>query len=212
MLDRIIDALRFAGVDCIAVVGGDEVRNACTDRVEKIVDESDRGSENVLRALRAWPEDGMPLLYATSDMPYVSGETVGDFVERVPDGTLAMAVAEFSDFVTRFPDAPPTFGITLGGERIVNGGVLSIPAGCAERIADLAMRLFDARKQPWRMATLVSPLMVLRFALGRLGIAHLETTAERLVHVPAKAVRHCAPELGFDADDAAEFAYARTHA
>jgi GTP:adenosylcobinamide-phosphate guanylyltransferase len=212
MLDRIIDALRFAGVDCIAVVGGDEVRNACADRVEKVVDESDRGSENVLRALRAWPNDGTPFLYATSDMPYVNGEAVLDFVGRVPDGALAMAVAEFSDFTARFPDAPPAFGITLAGERIVNGGLLSIPGGSAERIADFAMRLFDARKQPWRMATLVSPLMLIRFALGRLGISQLEATAERLVHVPAKAVRRCAPELGFDADDAPEFEYARTHA
>jgi hypothetical protein len=212
MLDLIIDALRFAGVDSIAVVGGDEVRTACVDRVEKIVDESDSGSQNVLRALRAWPEDGAPFLYATSDMPFVTGAAVCDFVERIADGTLAMAIAEFSDFTARFPQAPPTFGITLSGERIVNGGLLSIPGGCAGRIADFAMRLFDARKQPWRMATLVSPMMVLRFALGRLSIAQLEATAERLIGVSARAVRRCAPELGFDADTVAEFEYARSHA
>ena len=60
----------------IAIVGGSEVRAAFEARVETIVDESPSGSQNLLRALRAWPEDGEPLIYATSDLPYVSGAAV----------------------------------------------------------------------------------------------------------------------------------------
>ncbi|MEO6836114.1 MAG: nucleotidyltransferase family protein [Candidatus Tumulicola sp.] len=208
MLDRSIDALRGAGAVRIAVVGGSAVRDACSKRVERVIDESPSGAQNVLRALRAWPDDdGEPLLYATSDMPYVTAGAIGDFVTRVPSGAIALALAEFADFAIRFPGAPP-FGINLARERVVNGGIFSLPAGSCSRIARFATLLFEARKRPWRMATLVSPLAMLRLLLGRLSIAEIESVAGKAANVPAAAVRRCAPELGFDADTLAEYRYA----
>jgi CTP:molybdopterin cytidylyltransferase MocA len=208
MLDRIIEALRGAGVTSVAVVGGPEVREACGDRVERIVDESPSGTQNVLRALGAWPDDdGRPLLYATSDMPYVTVEAVADFVRRVPNGAIAVALTEHADFAVRFPGAPP-FGIDLAGERVVNGGIFSVPSGSCANVAALATRFFQARKQPWRMAMLVSPLAIARLAAGRLSVSHIEDEARRVIKVPAAAVRGCAPELGFDADTLLEYRYA----
>lgn len=212
MLDRIVDALRGAGCTRIAVVGGDEVRAACAGRVESIVEESASGSANLLRALDVWPDDdAQPLLYATSDLPYVTAAAVEDFVRRTPPNAIAVSLAEYADFDRRFPSAPP-FGITLARERVVNGGIFSIPPGSRARIAKLATAFFAARKQPWRMATLVSPLALLRFATGRLGIVELEALASRLAGSPAAAVRSCAPELGYDADTLAEYQYACRHA
>ncbi len=207
MLDRIVDALRGAGVTRIAVVGGPEVRAACAHRVEQIVDESPSGAENVLRALRAWPDDDEPLLYATSDLPYVTAAAIADFLQRVPLGSIAMAVSEHADYDARFPGAPPC-GIDLARERVVNGGIFSLPGTSRTAVADLATRLFEARKAPWRMATLVSPLAMLRLAAGRLSIGHIEREAYRAVKRPAAAVRGCAPELAFDADTVAEYRYA----
>jgi CTP:molybdopterin cytidylyltransferase MocA len=209
MLARMIVALRAAGVSEIAVVGGDEVRMACTASVDRFVSESPSGSENLLRALRAWP-DNERLLYATSDLPYVTAAAIGDFVERVGQGTLAVALAEFGEFAARFPGAPP-FGITLAGERVVNGGLFSIPHGATEKLASMATRFFEARKRPWRMASLVGPAVLIRFLSGRLRVADLETMALHVLQVPAQALRGCAPELAFDVDTAADYRYACTH-
>ncbi|MGA8533921.1 MAG: hypothetical protein WB615_07415, partial [Candidatus Tumulicola sp.] len=199
------------GVVRIAVVGGAEVRAACAGRVDRMVDEGATGSQNVLRALRAWPDDdGQPLLYATSDLPYVTAAAVMDFVGRVPHGAIAMALSEYADFAARFPGAPP-FGIRLASDRVVNGGVFCFPAGSCASLANLATRFFEARKAPWRMATLVSPVAMLRLAAGRLSIAQIEREAYRLVKLPAAAVRRCAPELAYDTDTLAEYQYARDH-
>lgn len=211
MLLRIIGGLRASGATRIAVVGGNEVYAACKSDVESFIEEGESGAENLLRALRAWPDDDTPLVYATSDLPYVTSEAIRDFIARVPEGTLAIALAEVGDFSARFPGAPP-FGITLAGERVVNGGVFSIPGGAIEPVARLATRFFDARKKPWRMASLVSPLVLLRFAFGRLSIAQLEALAKRVLNVPARAIRGCSPELAFDADTLIEYQYACTHA
>jgi hypothetical protein len=210
MLDRMIAALRAAGIAEIAVVGGDEVRAACGSRVDRFVQESPSGSENLLRALRAWP-DNERLLYATSDLPYVTDEAICDFKRRVGEGTLAVALSEFGEFSKRFPGAQ-SFGITLAGERVVNGGLFSIPQGATEQLASIATRFFEARKRPWRMASLVGPGVLVRFLSGRLRVADLEAMALHVLQVPAQALRGCAPELAFDVDTEADYRYACAHA
>jgi len=209
MLARMLDALRAAGVDEIAVVGGAEVRAACGAAIDRFVEESPSGSENLLRALRAWP-DGERLLYATSDLPYVNAAAVADFAGRVGQGALAVALAEHGEFVARFPGAPPV-GIKLGGERVVNGGLFAIPQGAGEKLAAMATRFFEARKRPWRMASLVGPGVLVRFLSGRLRVADLEEMALHVLQVPAQALRGCAPELAFDVDVIDEYRYACAH-
>jgi GTP:adenosylcobinamide-phosphate guanylyltransferase len=206
MLDRILDALRGAGATRIAVVGGAEVRAACGERVERVVDEAATGEQNVALALHAW-DDEEPLLYATSDLPYVTAASVADFVRRVPLGAIGMPLAEHADFTSRFAGAP-TAGIVLAGERVVNGGVFVLPPGSRSHVARLAAAFFSARKAPWRMASLIGPIPLLRLALRRLSVAGIEREALRVVGVPCVAVPRCAPELAFDADTDAEYRYA----
>lgn len=210
MLDRIIQALRGAGATRIALVGGSEVRAAAQDQVERFVDESPSGSQNMLRALRAWPDDGEPLLYATSDLPYVTAATVTNFVKRVPPQTLCVALSHHSDYVARFPDAP-TAGITLAGERVVNGGVFMIPGGSVDPLAAIATQFFDARKRPWQMAGLVGAAVLFRFVFRRLSVADLERRAHQTLGVQALGLRNCAPELAFDVDGENEYRYALAH-
>jgi GTP:adenosylcobinamide-phosphate guanylyltransferase len=207
MLDRVIDALRGAGVDRIAVVGGSAVRQACAASVDRFIDEGDSGIENVRRALAAWPEDGAPLLYATSDMPYVSDSAVRDFVSRVPERTIAISLTEHDAFVRRFPEAPP-FGIRLAGERVVNGGCFLLPPGSTTAVVDYATKLFEARKAPWKMVGMVQPMALIKFAIGRLSVPDVERVAYRIVGFPSLGVRNCAPELAYDADTATEYRYA----
>jgi CTP:molybdopterin cytidylyltransferase MocA len=210
MLDRVVGALRGAGATRIAVVGGDEVRAACGDRVELVVEEARSGTENLVRALRAWPDDGDPLIYATSDMPYVDASAVSGFLTRVPAGHVALPLAEFQDFDARFPGAPPC-GITLRGERVVNGDVFYIPGGLAAKVETIASRFFDARKHPWQMAGFVSPRILVRFLFRRLGIGHIEAHAHKVLGVPALALRGCPPELAFDADTVDDYRYVSAH-
>jgi CTP:molybdopterin cytidylyltransferase MocA len=210
MLDRCIDALRGAGATQIAVVGGSAVRDACADRVELVIDEAQSGTENLVKAMRAWPDDGAELLYATSDMPYVSAQAVSEFLERVPRNHVAMPLAEMPDFEARFPGAPPC-GITLNRERVVNGDVFYLPGGSVARVEAIAKRFFEARKHPWQMASLVSPRLMVRFLFRRLGVGHVEEHARKVLGVSAVAVRRSAPELALDADTLADYEYARAH-
>lgn len=205
-LQLTIDALHALGIRRIAVVGGDDVRRACEPSVERVIDESTDGAENLRRALSAW-DTTAPLLYLTSDMPFITADALRAFLARVPPGTLALPLCEWSDFVRRFPQAPP-FGIELAGEKVVNGGAFVIPAGAQERIERFARQFFDARKSVWRMAKLAGPALLLQFAFRRLGVSRIEMRASRLLDVSALAVRSAPPELAFDVDGLEEYRYA----
>lgn len=210
MLARTISVLRENGVQRIAIVGNAEVRDSVDGVVEKMVDDAGSGAKNVLAALDAWPDDGEPLLYLTCDMPYITAPALREFLERVPNDALAMPLTEIADFVARFPQAPP-FGITLAGERVVNGGVFHIPAGASARIRSFATALFDARKAPWRMATIAGPMLLLKFALKRLSIEELEARAQKVLGMNVAAIRNAAPELAYDADTVDEYRYSVDH-
>jgi CTP:molybdopterin cytidylyltransferase MocA len=210
MLARTIEALRACGFERIAVVGNDEIAAACQPFAPiRMVADAGTGAGNVLGALDAWQDDDA-LLYLTCDMPYIDASSLQSVLDRIEPATLSMPLAESVDFVRRFPDAPP-FGITLAGDRVINAGVFHIPAGARARIRALATTMFEARKAPWKMASLAGPLTLLRFAFGRASVSALEARARKVLAMPVRALRSAPPELAFDADTDAEYAYALDH-
>lgn len=209
LLGRAVVALRGIGVERIAVVGGDEVAEQLAEDV-RLVPEAESGSENLRRALRAW-ENETPLLYLTSDMPFVSAAALKTFVDASPRDALTLPLTEHAQFEARFPGAPP-FGITLAGERVVNGGAFLIPPGGTGPIERVAAQLFDARKSPLRMARLAGAGLLARFVFRRLSIAILESRARHLLGFSAFAVRNAPPELAYDVDLLEEYEYALTRA
>lgn len=210
MIESVIVALRDAGADRIALIAGPEVRERYGARVEQTIDASPSGGINIMRALNAWPEDGTSLLYATCDLPYLTAASVADFIHRAPHDALAMSLVDASRYAARFPGCPG-FGITLAGERIVNGGVFLLPPDGAPRVERVARRFFDARKAPWRMASIIGIGTLWRLVAGRLSIRDLETKARAALGIRAIAVRDCAPELAFDVDTVADYTYACEH-
>jgi CTP:molybdopterin cytidylyltransferase MocA len=205
-----IDALRGAGVGRIAVIGGNEIREACQASVERVIDESSDGTQNLRRALHSW-DSSLPLLYLTSDMPFITAAAITRLMALVPPHTLAIPLTEWEIFEERFPGAPP-FGITLAGEKVVNGGAFVIPPNAHEKIETFAVKLFEARKSVLRMARLTGPALLLQFAFRRLSIAKLQAHAQRLLGLPALALRGAPPELAYDVDILREYEYALAQA
>jgi hypothetical protein len=211
MLDRTIRALREIGTGKIAVVGNDRVADACGSRVERIVPDTGTGAGNLLAGLNAWGHcEDERLLLVTCDMPYIDAASLRKFVDAVGAGVLAMPLTEQADFAARFPGAPE-FGITLAGERVVNGGVFHIPTSAIARVRSAAAAMFDARKYPWRMARVAGPTVLVRFLFRQLSIAHVERRARDVLELDVRAVRGSAPELAYDADTVDEYRYACTN-
>ncbi|MBC5810316.1 MAG: hypothetical protein GIW95_05605 [Candidatus Eremiobacteraeota bacterium] len=120
---------------------------------------------------------------------------------------MALPLASEADYLAAYPGAPPHV-TAIGGERVANGNVVYFGPGTIERVLPASQRLFDARKSLWRMASLLGPLLLLRFASRTLRIAHVEQRAATLLGVRARAVRNASPALCFDIDTLDDYRYA----
>ncbi|HZO94589.1 MAG TPA: NTP transferase domain-containing protein [Candidatus Baltobacteraceae bacterium] len=202
LLDVALNACAGAGVDGIAVVGGDDVAAHLRGTGVRTIPAAADGGTNVERALDAWP--GERFVYLTSDLPFVAAPDVRDLIARSERVELAMALASAAAYEARFPNAPP-HGLALGRERIANGSAFVVGAAAAAPARALAARFFAARKNLLKLAALLGPMMCARFATRTLRIADLEAYASRALGVAVAAVRDCAPGLCYDVDTLAEY-------
>jgi CTP:molybdopterin cytidylyltransferase MocA len=209
MLDVAIEAARGTGAERVLVVGGDEVRAHCADRVDGVLDDAGEGRENVRRAMIAGNADHLLLL--TSDMPFIDAAALNAFVSAAQGCDVALPVSSGADYEAAYPGAPPHV-TDLGGERIANGNVVYFAPGSAQRVLPVAQRLFDARKSLWRMASLLGPALLVRFALRRLRIEDIERRAREELGIDARACRNLAPSLCFDVDGDEDYRYAQRRA
>jgi CTP:molybdopterin cytidylyltransferase MocA len=208
LIDAAVASARANGARRIVVIGGDAVAAHCGGDVDEVVPESPDGRENIRKAISKGA--GEALLLMTSDMPFVSAPALAAFLERAVAADVALPLASAEAYEAAYPGAPPHV-TRLGNERIANGSVVYFGPGVAPRVLDPARKLFAARKNLLRMALLLGPPLLVRFACGRLEIEHVEARARALLGIDARAVRDSAPELCFDVDTTADYRYALAH-
>ncbi|GAC1305296.1 MAG: hypothetical protein NVSMB21_06780 [Vulcanimicrobiaceae bacterium] len=209
LLARAIAAARGSGATRIAVIGNDDVRRACEADVDRVVPEGPDGRANIERALGSSADRA--LLLMTSDLPFVSAVALDAFLRRARAHEVALPLAEDEAYRAAYPGAPRHV-TRVGRERVANGSVAYFAPGVAPRALEAAGRLFAARSSPVRLAALLGPARLARFALGRLRIEHLEALATSFLGRDVRAIRGSPPELCFDIDTATELAYARAFA
>jgi CTP:molybdopterin cytidylyltransferase MocA len=209
LLDAAIVAARDAGAARIAVVGGAAVRAHCAGRVDVVIDESSDGRENLRRALAAGEDD--ELLLSTSDLPFIDGAGLRAFLAACGDADVALPLARAADYERAYPGAPAHV-TRVGRERVANGSVAYFAPGVVPRVLDVATRLFAARKSLLRMASLLGPALLVRFAFGTLTVGDIEARAQSVLGLRARAVRDAAPGLCYDIDTLDDYAYAVAHA
>jgi CTP:molybdopterin cytidylyltransferase MocA len=205
LVDAAIDAAWGSGVRRVVVIGGDAVRAHCGARVDDVLPESANGRENIAAAMATGR--GEALLLFASDMPFVHADMVRAFLDGANGADVALPLADGAAYERTYPGAP-NHVTRIGRERVANGSVVYFAPGVAPRALAAAQALFDARKSLTRMATVLGIPLLLRFAVGRLRIDHVESRAKTLLGVRARAVRNASPGLCFDIDTAEDYRYA----
>jgi GTP:adenosylcobinamide-phosphate guanylyltransferase len=207
LLDRILAAIAGAGIAEIAVVA-DPAAGMRLPENARLVPAAPSGAANVALALDAWPDDD--LLFATSDLPFVTAAELVAFLAASADCDLTMPLAAAAAYEAAFPGAPPHI-MTLCGERIAGGSVFFIGRDARAQVRAIAGRFFDARKSAVGMARLLGPALLLRYLVRRLRIAHVEQRAASVFGVRAAAIRDSGPGLSYDVDTLADYRYACAH-
>jgi GTP:adenosylcobinamide-phosphate guanylyltransferase len=205
MLERVLRALRSASTigrircvtqpDAFGSAFGDD-RTLCDDIVTPGGDLID----SLLAGFAGVPDDEMVLVAAT-DIPLVTARALDAFVRsaRGMECDLGYGCVRKEPHVAAYPQVRHTW-VRLREGTFCGAGVSLIRAGAANRVASLLRSFAARRKSPLRLASLFSPFLVVRVALGLVGIAELERRADELTGVRCRGIPSDEAELAVNVD------------
>lgn len=207
MLARVVDALRTAGIDRIAVLASDP----------KVMDHArELGCEVLLAA--AGPSAsvaigleklGAPLLVTTSDHALLRPEWVRDFIADAPPETdVAVLLARREAIETAMPDSKRTY-LRFADGQWSGCNLFLLASEQAGKAIDTWKMVEADRKRPWRIAARLGLGMLVSYAIGRLTLAEAIAGLGRRIGVNASLVAARDGLAAVDVDKPKDLADAR---
>jgi GTP:adenosylcobinamide-phosphate guanylyltransferase len=210
LVERVIAALRSArAIDRIIAVAppSTHASSALSAADERRADGA-RMIESLAGGLSGLDPDTLVLVTA-ADLPVLSAAAIAEFLERARerDLDLGYAVVERRDHIARYPAVPHTWAKLREG-RFCGGGAVTLKPRVLPALRTVLDDLGAARKSPLHLAGLFGWDILLRFALGTLGIAAAERRASTILGGPAGAIRCRLPEIAVNVDRVTDIALA----
>lgn len=209
MLARVINALRAANVDDIAVAANaPAVATEAAANGGRMLPAAAGPSASTGAALASL---GAPLLVTTGDHALLQPAWIRDFLAEVPPAAdVAVLLARRESVERAAPGSRRTYLRFADGDWSgCNLFLLATPR------AEAAVRLWQAverdRKRPWRIVGRLGPGLLLRYLLGRLSLAEAIAALGRRAGVVA-AVVECRDGLAaVDVDKPADLDFVRAY-
>ena len=191
LLERVVGALDAAGADRIAVAADDPQVEAAlaalrpAARLERLAPAAGP-SLTVANALDAL---GAPLLVTTVDHALLDPEWVRRFLADVPDDAdVAVLLAPEAAVRAAAPQTKRTY-LKFRDGRYSGCNLFLLRTGRARAAVELWRTVERHRKQPWKIALILGPGMLLRYLLGRLTLDQAVERLGRRAGARAAAVR-----------------------
>lgn len=186
--------------------------SALDDAALALADERRGDGPRITESLRAGLAGADPddlLLVSAADLPVLTAEAVGDFVERALERELDLGYGCVGRSAHRgvFADVPHTWARLREG-TFCGAGLFALRPRAFPALERFLEDLGRARKNPLALASLFGVDIVARFALGAVSIADLEARASKLLGRPAGALISPFPEIAVNVDRASDVALA----
>lgn len=150
------------------------------------------------------------VIIATSDMPWLTKESVKGFLARRPDGCdLAYPILLAQDCLDRYPGLPRT-SVALREGKYTGGNLIWAKTKAVKILAPWMERAYEARKSPLALGRMIGWDLLSRMAIGKvspqtLSIGYLERRVSHTLGIEVKAVSCPFPEIGTDIDSAEQY-------
>lgn len=207
MLARVVDALRLAGIERIAVSASDlQVMDLARELGCEVLFAAEGPSASVAVGLKML---GTPLLVTTSDHALLQAEWVTGFVQDTPpDADVAVLLARREAIETAMPGSRRTYLRFADGQW--SGCNLFLLASERASAAIETWKMVEAdRKRPWRIAARLGLGMLASYALGRLTLAEAIAGLGRRIGISARLVAARNGLAAIDVDKPQDLADAR---
>jgi hypothetical protein len=164
--------------------------------------------ESLESGLAGAPPDDLVLI-AASDLPVLTADAIGDFLERTRarDLDVAYAIVSQREHLDAYPAVPHTWAKMVEG-RFCGGGLVALKPRALPALRGVLDDLGKARKSPLRLAALFGWDILPRFALGSLTVAAAEQRASKILGAPVGAIQCAHPEVAVNVDRPSDVALA----
>jgi CTP:molybdopterin cytidylyltransferase MocA len=200
---------QLEGVGRRVVIGGERVRTeAQSHGAEGVLEEGASGPENIFRGLewlQAQERPAARVLIATTDLPFLSAESIRAFVQACPqEADISIPIISANAFETQFPGTASAY-VPLKSGSVTVGCVFMLSPEALLRARGHIETLFEARKSNLALARVVGMSTILRLLTKRLDVHHIEARCSRVLGVRGVGVRGAPPELAYDMDTLEDF-------
>ncbi len=202
MVRYVLGAFRRVGkIERIVLVGPVEQFECLKDDYAlELVPEESSILENLAAAIR-YLKTKKPLLIATADIPLITPEGTGDFLQKsYPfDLDFYYPIVRKEVCESSFPGVKRTF-VKLQEGSFTGGNIFLVNSTTIEPNLPFLKQFIDSRKKPLKMVSMFGAGFLMNGLAGKLSIAQLEKRFSELFNLKAKAIISDYPELGFDMD------------
>lgn len=187
LLHRVLNAVHGAGADPIGVSANDaQIHAALAGAKVKILPPSAGPSQSVADGAGAL---GFPLIVTTVDHALLKPEWITQFLADTPaDADVAVLLASEARVRAAAPQTKRTY-LKFRDGRYSGCNLFLLRNENALKVIAVWRKVEAMRKQPWKIAAMLGPSFLLRYALGLLTLDETVARLGRLADVKAAAVR-----------------------
>jgi len=206
MIEYVIDAVKAAeDIKKVVVVGPeDKLSRYLYGKVDAVIDSGGNVMENVMAGIKYLKPQGN-ILICSCDIPLITTEAINDFISRSKtlNADLCYPIVEKAVNDDKYPDMERTY-VKIKEGRFTGGNIFYVNPEAVENGLLFADRLVKARKNPLKMARLLSFSFMLHLILGNLEISAVEEKFSRMTGIKARAIVSLFPEVGQDVDKSSD--------
>ena len=201
LIDYVLRALAATGIGLdVAIVGLEPSALSGTPVPCRFFADRRGMIQNLQAGLAAFGPSGH-LLVCSCDLPFLSAESITDFLERSAKtgADLCYPIVREDVLERQFPGAGRSYRKIVEGS-FAGGDLLWLAPSVVERNARFVQNLAENRKSAWGLVKVMGVKTVLRFLTGRLRVSHLEQRASKLLGCRVAAIETHYPEIAMDID------------
>lgn len=187
LLARVLGAVEKAGAQAIGVSANDEAIKAALAGSKAVVLPPSAGpSQSVADGAGAL---GFPLVVTTVDHALLKPEWITQFVSDTPDwADVAVLLAPEDRVRAAAPQTKRTY-LKFRDGRYSGCNLFLLRNANALKVIAVWRKVEALRKQPWKIAAMLGPSFLIRYALGLLTLDETVARLGKLADVKAAAVR-----------------------
>ena len=208
MVNYVIEALQNSSrIAKIVVVAPLEIQGDLTPGV-MVVEAGCSLTENIFRGMDVLQKEN-PVLFVTSDIPFVHAEAIDDFLDRCEEleGEIFYPLVSREANEQLYPEAVRTY-FTLKEGSFTGGNVRLAEPQAVINSRWIMDQVFERRKKPFMIIRMLGLFFILKFCLKKLTLRELERRASEILGHSGVSIISPYPELGTDVDKPSDLALA----